>query len=273
MLRINDSATKSNLWGSSMKKFLLAAAALAALPAANANATTIVIDNWSVGANLIGGVQTSMTSHGAIYINQFHYTGTNTTANTVFDELTNCVDLEHYTATGSYTLENISLRVPDLTKARQLLTFIGNTTGIVGASSGQQKNIDAAAMQLGIWEILYEGTNGNYDVTSGTFKSNYAGYVSSDDFSAAQTLANSWLHNTVSGTWTGPAGKALGYLYSPGAQSQVFLRDLEQGEKGILGGPGAVPEPSQWALLISGFGLAGFAARRRRKAQFAAVAA
>lgn len=253
-----------------MKKFLFAAAALAALPAANASATTIVINNWSIGANLIGGVQTATTTHGAIYINQFHYTGTNTTTNTVFDELTNCADLDHYTATGTYTLESITTRIADLTKVAQLLKYIGNTTGIVAASTGQQKNIDAAAMQLGIWEILYEGGNANYNVTSGTFKSNYAGYVSASDFAAAQAQANTWLGNVTGGTWTAPAGKTLGYLYAPNAQSQIYLRDLEQGEHSLIPG---VPEPSQWALLISGFGLAGFAARRRRTASFATVSA
>ncbi|CAM3176384.1 hypothetical protein SPAN111604_08440 [Sphingomonas antarctica] len=248
-----------------MKKYLLAAAALTALPAANASATTIIIYNWSIGANLIGGVTvtTPAISHGAIYINQFHYTGHDTNGN-VFDQLTNCVDLEHYVATGTYTLGSISSRIPDLTKLRQMLTFIGTTTGIVAGDSGQQKNIDAAAMQLGIWEILYEGGNSNYNVTSGNFRSSFAGYVSQADFSAAQTLANSWLGNTTSGLWTAPAGKTLGYLTNPNLQSQVYLRDLEQGEKGLGGGPGAVPEPASWALMISGFGLVGWTSRRRR---------
>jgi hypothetical protein len=253
-----------------MKKFLLAAAALVALPAANANATTIVIDNWSIGANLIGSVASPAGNHSAVYINQFHYTGHDADTNAVFDELTNCVDLGHYVATGSYTLPSITTRIPDLTKLSQMLTFVSNTTPLVGAATGQQKNIDAAAMQLGIWEILYETGNANYDVTSGAFSSAFAGYVSSTDFAAAQTLANTWLGNTTSGAWHAVGGKTLGYLYSPGAQSQIYLRDLEQGEHGLIPG---VPEPSQWALLISGFGLAGLAARRRRKAQFAAVAA
>jgi hypothetical protein len=256
-----------------MKKLLIAAATLAALPADNASATTVVINNWSVGANLIGGVKTATTTHGAVYINQFRYTGINTTANTVFDELTNCVDLDHYTATGSYTLESITKRITDLTKIRQLINFVGNTTGIVAGATGQQKNVDAAAMQLGIWEILYEGANANYNVTSGSFKSNYAGFVSATDFAAAQARANQWLGNVTSGTWTATPGKTLGLLYSPTAQSQVYLRDLEQGEKSFLGGAGAVPEPSQWALLISGFAFAGFAARRRRSVKFATVSA
>ena len=253
-----------------MKKFLLAAAALAALPAANASATTIVIDNWSVGANLIGSVASPVGNHGAIYINQFHYTGHDLDTNAVFDELTNCVDLGHYVATGNYTLPSITTRIADLTKLSQMLTFVSNTTPIVGGASGAQKNIDAAAMQLGIWEILYEGGNTNYNVTSGSFSSSYAGYVSQADFTSAQTLANTWLGNTTSGTWHAVAGKTLGYLYSPGAQSQIYLRNLEQGEHGLIPG---VPEPGQWALMIAGFGLAGFAARRRRTTQFATVSA
>lgn len=253
-----------------MKKLLIAAAALAAIPAASANAATVNITNWSVGAHLIGSVSSPTTTHGAVYINQFRYQGVNTTTNTVFDELTNCVDLDHWTANGTYTLASITTRIPDLTKLRQMLVFVGNTTGIVAGATSQQKNIDAAAMQLGIWEILYEGGNANYNVASGMFKSSYAGFVSMTDFAAAQTLANTWLGNVTSGSWTAIQGKTLGYLQSSTAQSQIYLRDLEQGEHSLIG---AVPEPGQWAMLIAGFGMAGFAARRRRKNQFAAVAA
>ena len=234
-----------------MKKLLLAAAALAALSATNVGATTIAINNWSIGANLIGSVSSPVANHGAVYINQFHYTGHDVDTNAVFDELTNCVDLEHYTATGTYTLASISTRIPDLTKLNQMLTFVGNTTSLVAGATGQQKNVNAAAMQLGIWEILYEGGNTNYDVGSGDFRSSYAGYVSQSDFTSAQTLANTWLGNTTGGAWSPIANTKLGYLYSPTAQSQMFLQ--------------AVPEPGQWALLISGFGFAGFAARRRRR--------
>ena len=244
-----------------MKKFLLAAAALAALPAANASATTTIhIDNWSIGANLIGGVSvtTPAASHSAVYINQFHYTGHDSDGN-VFDELTNCVDLEHYVATGDYTLPSITTRIPDLTQLSRMLTFVGNTTGIVKGASGQQKNIDAAAMQLGIWEILYEGVNANYNVTTGNFSSFYAGHVSQADFSSAQALANTWLGNTTNGTWSPIAKTKLGYLYAPNAQSQIFLQ--------------GVPEPATWAMLISGFGLVGFAARRRRTGQLTAATA
>jgi hypothetical protein len=37
-----------------------------------------------------------------------------------------------------------------------------------------------------------------------------------------------------------------------------------RGDFGSGGFAGAVPEPSSWALLITGFGLTGFALRRRR---------
>ena len=38
------------------------------------------------------------------------------------------------------------------------------------------------------------------------------------------------------------------------------------GSDGFDPGGGAVPEPATWAMLLSGFGLVGFAARRRRAA-------
>ena len=237
-----------------MKKFLLAAAALAALPAANATAaTTVTIDSWSIGANLIGsvGVNSPAINHGGVYINQFRYQGHYTPSGSVFDELTNCADLGHFVATGNYTVLSLSARLADVTKIAQLTRFVTNARGIVDGSSGQQKNINAAAMQLGIWEILYETGNTSYDVNVGNFHSAYAGYGTAADFSGAQGLANTWLANSVDGTWKQTSGTVVRYLYAPNAQSQIFLA-------------AGVPEPAQWALLISGFGLAGFAARRRK---------
>jgi hypothetical protein len=244
-----------------IKKFLLAAAVSAALPAASAGAATVNITSWSIGANLIGsvGVNSPTINHGAVYINQFRYQGTYTPGGAVFDELTNCADLSHYVATGPYQVLSISARLSDVTKIAQLTRFVTNSKAIVGSSTGQQKNINAAAMQLGIWEILYETGNLSYDVTAGNFHSAFAGYVPAADFASAQSLANTWLGKSVDGTWKQTSGTALRYLYAPNAQSQIFLA-------------AGVPEPTQWALMISGFGLAGFAARRR-KSQLQAASA
>lgn len=236
-----------------MKKYLLAAAALAALPAANAQAiTTVNITSWSIGANMIGkvGVTTPAINHNAVYINQFHYQGTYGDGS-VFNELTNCADLGHYVATGTYQVLSMSARLSDTTKIAQLTRFYSNAAAIVAGSSGQQKNINAAAMQLGVWEILYETGNTSYDVTGGNFHSAYANYGTAADFSSAQNLANTWLASSVDGTWKVTPGSALRYLYARDAQSQIFLA-------------AGVPEPAQWALMISGFGLVGFAARRRK---------
>lgn len=243
-----------------MKKYLIAAAALAAVPATSAQAvTTVTINNWSIGANLIGsvGVTSPAINHGAVYINQFRFQGTYAGGG-VFNELTNCADLGHYVGNGTYQVLSMSSRLSDVTKIAQLTRFVTNATAIVGSSTGQQKNINAAAMQLGIWEILYETSNTSYNVTSGNFHSAYANYGSATDFSSAQTLANTWLAKSVDGTWKQTAGTGLRYLYNPGAQSQIYLA-------------AGVPEPTQWALLISGFAFAGFAARRRRSVKFATV--
>lgn len=246
-----------------MKKYLLAAAALAALPVANAQAaTTVTIDSWTVGANLIGsvGVNSPAINHGAVYINQFRYQGHYTPGGAVFDELTNCADLGNYVATGTYTVLSMAARLSDSTKVAQLTRFVSNAKAIVGASSGTQKNVNAAAMQLGIWEILYETGNLSYDVKAGNFHSAYSsGHGTLANFTGAQDLANGWLAKSVDGTWKAETGSALRYLYAPNAQSQIFLA-------------AGVPEPAEWALMLAGFGLAGFAARRR-KVQFAAVSA
>jgi hypothetical protein len=54
----------------------------------------------------------------------------------------------------------------------------------------------------------------------------------------------------------------------------TFTLDLKGGSSAVLyfTGGGAVPEPSTWALLIAGFGLAGAALRRQRTTTAAAIA-
>lgn len=54
-------------------------------------------------------------------------------------------------------------------------------------------------------------------------------------------------------------------LWTRTGDGNAGIADLAQNE----GNFGAVPEPSSWALLISGFGLVGYAARRRQAVQFA----
>ncbi|MBL8490065.1 MAG: PEP-CTERM sorting domain-containing protein [Rhodocyclaceae bacterium] len=93
----------------------------------------------------------------------------------------------------------------------------------------------SAAMQLAIWEIVYD--NGA-DVTSGM------GFKVTAGSAAAQTQANAWLAGLAASNHQYIAER----LYNPDKQDQLVV---------------TVPEPETYAMFLAGLGMMGFVARRR----------
>ena len=63
------------------------------------------------------------------------------------------------------------------------------------------------------------------------------------------------------------AGEGHGIIRFSGTYSSITLiTDNTENWSGLTLGVAAIPEPATWAMLIAGFGLVGFAARRRRTA-------
>jgi hypothetical protein len=64
------------------------------------------------------------------------------------------------------------------------------------------------------------------------------------------------------------------YLWTPAAaNSAISFRTIDAGARGIVldnVSVGLVPEPTTWAMLLAGFGMTGFALRRRRNRVVAA---
>ena len=131
--------------------------------------------------------------------------------------------------------------------------YDNSTTALTKASWGAA-NVQSAAFQIAVWEIVNDANpgllNGHgtaYNVTSGDF------YVTSS-YSAATNLANTWLGIVNTGTYT---IDRVPYVWDnacvDGAagctQSLVAF---------------AVPEPETYAMLIAGLGLMGLIARRKR---------
>lgn len=247
-------------------KLLAAAGVLALSTGANA---AVDFTGYTIGANLIGavGVHDLNTYYPAVYVNQFRFQGHETASGAVIDVITQCVDLEHHASGGLFATPSLTTRVADLPRLRQLAALMSNATPLVAGAAGEARNIAAAALQLGVWEILYEGSNANYDVASGNFYSSNSpwGFTSAEVFGQAQTLANGWLAKTVDHVWR-PSG-SITYFQNPQYQSQITWQASSIGQNGLASTVVTdVPEPEQWALLIGGFGLAGLAARRRRSA-------
>jgi len=119
----------------------------------------------------------------------------------------------------------------------------------------------------GLFPSTFLGSNGG-SVTINSTTSGFGVYIG--DFSGTQTIAY------TSGTTTGgfllperPESSFIGFTNSDGPVTFSFTHTGEVDMTGFATGTarapvGAAPEPAAWAMLILGFGLAGYALRRRR---------
>jgi hypothetical protein len=159
--------------------------------------------------------------------------------------LTYCVDIFHTLHSGQFTMPTLASYVGSPLKLSQLTAYVTNADLLIAAASTASAKRDAsAAVQLGVWEILYEGS-GSFNLNAGQFK--FAG----GDSATARTLATNWLGKVSSGQWKALSGKRLNLLYSANNQSQIYI--------------GAIPEPASWAMMLIGFGAVGGAMRRSQR--------
>lgn len=104
----------------------------------------------------------------------------------------------------------------------------------------------SAAMQAGIWEIIYEQGN-SYDLLGGSF----IGSLQVQDPTGQAAF------NTLNGFLTHLSN------YSASYRIDVLGNDVHQD---FIVATAPIPEPETWALLMAGFGAMGWAARRRKAA-------
>lgn len=211
----------------------IAAVALLASAATSANAITIAGVNISPG-NVI--INSSLLPNGSEHVFSGLVTLTSTGGK---DFLGFCVDLKHDIAKGLG--QNLSYTFGKLTNdfAGHDLTT-DQTKQIFGLINFGSKSVDASvrgAVQTAIWTIEY-GDRANFSTPSGFSNDGPNGVI--DLVTRAQA-----------GEFTGK-GRVLQSL--DGHQSF---------------GVGGVPEPASWAMLITGFGMVGFAARKRNIAAMA----
>ncbi|HSH73305.1 MAG TPA: PEPxxWA-CTERM sorting domain-containing protein [Methylophilaceae bacterium] len=143
----------------------------------------------------------------------------------------------------------------DVLVTNAMPTFLDLRSAYLTSLSGTDKiavNNYALAMQLAVWEIAEE-TSTSLDLASGAGAFYLGGATTTHPYNnpAADSLAISFINNISSGTWSSTGRYALSYADSAFKQDQLLLT-------------APVPEPSAWAMMMTGLGAIGFVARRRR---------
>ena len=245
------------------KSVLLGLTAAAAALAAQGAQAAITITNVTQDKGSVNGTihwdnpdPSKSDVNTSAAIGRFVLTGTDTATNKAVSYQSYCVDIFQYVTTPvTYTATSLSDYLSSYgstaaTKANQINALIAN------GNSGVTNATTSAAMQLAVWEILYEYTSTtSYSLDSATNTAFWA-TGSGTDYSTAKTLANDYVSKVTSNVWKADSSYTLSVLKSDSAQDQLIFSKAAA----------AVPEPATWAMMLVGFGGMGAMLRRKRPA-------
>ncbi|MBB5352631.1 hypothetical protein HNR46_002879 [Haloferula luteola] len=167
---------------------------------------------------------------------------------------------ELYVGLSTPPVYDVSVGLGSLSTAKQdaLQVFLSNALPLfLSTSTGTY----AAAIQLGIWEIIedgnpYLGLDPTYTLDSSIAGQNLSANIADTgvgDATDAVNLANSWLANVTDGTWSDEGGMTYFYADSvDGQQDRIW----------VALGTVTIPEPS--VALLGLVGTFGLVLRRRR---------
>jgi len=162
-----------------------------------------------------------------------------------------CVELSQFSGTGDFTVTSLKDFVNDTAKYSKLTALISNY--------GVQDNsaLVDAAVQLAVWEVLYEGANNVFNITKDVF--------SSSNWSDSYQTGRGG-HKTTNSAVRDEANSilaSLSGLEDTGAYDFFVATNKDKQDLLYFTPKAPVPEPATWALMIAGFGLVGASMRRR----------
>lgn len=133
--------------------------------------------------------------------------------------------------------------------------FFGTITGANNLAAGSIAQYTEIAPFPSLYSFFWKYTT--FDVDGSSWDP--AGYVLNGVYTQL-TAGNAPFGSTQSGTFS--------IALNTGDEFGFYVATIDGAfGPGVLSfGAGAIPEPATWAMLITGFGLVGFAARRRRTA-------
>ena len=145
---------------------------------------------------------------------------------------------------GGFELQALARIVDDPVKLNQISALVAHADPLANSPN------KAAAIQMAIWEIIYEQGTSGYNVATGQFR------VRGGDSGTARTLANHYLSNVEKLVWLPDRTQRFASLTAVSNQAQLIRAAV-------------VPEPQTWAMMIAGFIGVGAALRRGRRATLA----
>ncbi|MBY0504171.1 MAG: Cys-Gln thioester bond-forming surface protein [Bryobacteraceae bacterium] len=157
-----------------------------------------------------------------------------------------CVDRFRYISNGNYT---VNITAPNtVNNGDRAAWMVHNILPQINATlpGTTQRNM-AAALQLAIWDVVQDGGDG---FRAGRIQK--SSQVANPTDSIILNLAKNYISQSIGQTYT---GAQIINNVNVGALTQRLIVDM----------PGSgVPEPSTWAMALTGLTLAAFGARKRR---------
>ena len=226
----------------------LGVAALLAGASVASQAATMTLNNWTWGnGNNVNATAPAYSGAGG------GFSGTLTGASAQFNGNINtyCVELGEFfsfgTANPNYNVLT-SVSYFGAGKALQLAKLLSYANPLVAASAAGTKDDLSTALQLAIWNTVYDT---DATLSSGMFK-DISGYAAqANSFLAGAATQSNYLQLFVLSS-----GKPV--LPTAGNQDQLIWLD-GGGSSG-----GNIPEPTSLALAFGALGALGFATRRRQ---------